>query len=171
MNKKINLSLSESLSILIPYFVTKIKEQSKSVWFIIAYLVFFQIVILGLPIVYSLMISLGIILVILGLSLFMEGLELGLMPFGEIIGSGLPKKAKLPIILIFSLLLGICATLAEPAIAVLKQAGAGIIPSEAPLLYSLLNDFTVQLVSCVGIGVGIAVLLGTCRFFMHLPRP
>ncbi|MFT6891529.1 MAG: hypothetical protein ACJASY_003585, partial [Halioglobus sp.] len=31
---------------------------------------------------------------------------------------------------------------AEPAIAVLKSAGAGVKPDQAPLLYSLLNDFS-----------------------------
>ena len=39
-------------------------------------------------------------------------------------------------------------------------------PSDAPLLYSLLNDFADQLVAVVGAGVGIAVLLGILRFFL-----
>ena len=89
---------------------------------------------------------------------------LGLMPFGEIIGAKLPRKSKLPVILGFSFLLGVGATFAEPAIAVLKAAGAGVIPSKAPLLYSLLNEFSDQLVYCVGAGVGVAVLLGVLRF-------
>jgi len=89
---------------------------------------------------------------------------LGLMPFGEIIGSKLPRKAKLPAILLFSFILGVGATFAEPAIEVLKQAGKGVSPDGAPLLYSLLNDFSGQLVMCVGMGVGVAVLLGVLRF-------
>ena len=119
---------------------------------------------LKLPIVFALTISFGVALVVAGLTFFMEGLELGLMPFGEIIGSVLPRKSKLPVIMLFSVLLGIGATLAEPAIFVLKQAGAGVKPDQAPLLYSLLNDFSGQLVACVGFGVGIAVLLGVVRF-------
>lgn len=161
---KLKLTLSKTLDILKPYVTTRFMEQVKGVWFIIFYLVVFQIVVLQLPVVYSVMISFGILAVILGLMFFMEGLMLGLMPFGEILGSQLPKKSKLPVILGFAFLLGLGATFAEPAIAVLKQAGAGVEPNQAPLLYSLLNDFSNQLVFCVGAGVGIAVLLGVLRF-------
>ena len=161
---KVKLGFKKTLNIITPYFLKKVIEQVKSVWFIIFYLILFQVLVLNLPIVYSLTISAGVGLVIFGLTFFMEGLELGLMPFGEIIGAVLPRKSKLPVIMIFSVLLGIGATLAEPAIFVLKAAGAGVKPDEAPLLYSLLNDFSNQLVACVGLGVGIAVLLGVMRF-------
>jgi hypothetical protein len=161
---KLKLSFGKMMDIIKPYVSNRFMEQVKGVWFIIFYLVAFQIVVLGLPIVYSLMISTGILIVIIGLMFFMEGLMLGLMPFGEIIGAKLPRKSKLPVILGFSFLLGVGATFAEPAIAVLKAAGAGVIPSKAPLLYSLLNEFSDQLVYCVGAGVGVAVLLGVLRF-------
>jgi hypothetical protein len=161
---KVKLGFKKSLSIVLPYLARKIVEQIKSLSFIIIYLVLFQILILNLPVVYSFMIAAGVALVIGGLTFFMEGLELGLMPFGEIIGSVLPRKSKLPVIMIFSVLLGIVATLAEPAIFVLKAAGSGVKPDEAPLLYSLLNDFSNQLIICVGFGVGLAVLLGVLRF-------
>ncbi len=161
---KVKLSLSGTLGILMPYVRERFMEQVKSVWFIIFYLVAFQILVLRLPIVYALMISAGVVIVILGLMFFMEGLMLGLMPFAEVIGSKLPQKSKLPVILLFAFLLGIGATFAEPAIAVLKHAGKGVTPTAAPLLYSLLNDFSNQLVFAVGTGVGIAVLLGVLRF-------
>jgi len=79
----------------------------------------------------------------------------------------LPDKAGLALILLFAFLIGLGATFAEPAIAVLRSAGAGVSPDEAPLLFSLLNDFSGQLVICVGIGVGIAVTLGVMRFFFN----
>lgn len=140
-------------------------DQVKSVWFIVAYLLVFQVLVLQLPIVYSLMICFGIFIVLAGLMMFMEGLRLGLMPLGEAIGSIFPHKSGIAVILGFAFLLGIGATFAEPAIAVLKAAGSGVSPSKAPLLYSLLNDFSGQLVTCVGVGVGFAVLLGVLRFF------
>jgi hypothetical protein len=173
-NKTDNAQLSESgtqlgtrntLRLLIPYFKRNFMEQLKSVWFIVAYLMVFQVLILQLPLVYSLMICFGIFIVMVGLMFFMEGLRLGLMPLGESIGSVFPHKSKMPTILGFAFLLGIGATFAEPAIAVLKAAGSGVSPDKAPLLYSLLNDFSGQLVMCVGIGVGFAVLLGVMRFF------
>ncbi len=124
----------------------------------------FQILILQLPIVYSLTIALGVFIVIIGLMFFLEGLMLGLMPLGELLGTKLPVKSSLAVILIFAFILGVGATFAEPAIAVLKAAGSGVDPGKAPLLYSLLNEFSGQLVMAVGIGVGIAVLLGVLRF-------
>jgi hypothetical protein len=153
------------MMILWRYFREKALEQVRTVWFIIAYLLFFQILVLHLPLVHSLTIALGVLIVIVGLTFFMEGLRLGLMPFGETIGAILPRNSRLPLIMGFAFLLGVGATFAEPAISVLKKAGGGVSPADAPLLHSLLNDFSGQLVAAVGVGVGIAVMLGIIRFF------
>lgn len=153
------------LAILWPYFRDNLAEQVRSVWFIVVYLALFQVLVLGMPIVYAAMIGAGIAIVAVGLMFFMEGLRLGLMPLGETIGAVLPRNSTLPLILVFAFLLGIGATFAEPAIAVLRQAGSGVRPGDAPLLYSLLNDFSGQLVTAVGVGVGLAVALGILRFF------
>ena len=164
-NQTVKLGFTGTMAILWPYIQDKFLEQIKAVWFIVAYLLFFQVVILGLPIVYSSMIAVGILVVVFGLMFFMEGLRIGLMPLGETLGAVLPRNSTLPLILLFAFLLGFGATFAEPAIAVLRAAGAGVRPTDAPLLYSLLNDFSGQLVACVGLGVGLAVALGVLRFF------
>ena len=91
---KLQLSLKQKLSIILSFSKDKVIEQIQCVWFIIMYLIVFQILVLGLPIVYSLMIAVGILIVIVGLAFFMEGLRLGLMPLGEILGSTLPRKKK-----------------------------------------------------------------------------
>ncbi|MDJ0652675.1 MAG: DUF1538 domain-containing protein [Xanthomonadales bacterium] len=159
------LSIADTARILFPYFAENFLEQVKSIWFIVVYLIAFQILVLGLPIVYAGMIGIGLLVVAVGLMFFMEGLRLGLMPLGEIIGAVLPRNSSLPIILTFAFILGVGATFAEPAISVLRAAGAGVRPDQAPLLYSLLNDFSGQLVASVGVGVGCAVALGVLRFF------
>lgn len=161
----VKLGARTTFAVLWPYLRERFTEQLKSIWFIIAYLAFFQIVVLQLPLMYGAMITVGIVTVAAGLMFFMEGLRLGLMPLGENIGTVLPRKAKLPVILLFALLIGIGATFAEPAISVLRAAGSGVDPERAPLLFSLLNDFAGQLVAAVGVGVGIAVVLGVMRFF------
>ncbi|MDH5719047.1 MAG: DUF1538 domain-containing protein [Spirochaetia bacterium] len=161
---KIKMTWKERLTILKPYLGDRIYEQIKNVWLIITYLILFQLIILRLPIVDSIMIAVGIAIVLFGLMLFMEGLTLGLMPFGETIGATLPQKAGLIIILSFAFMLGLGATFAEPAIATLQLAGRYIEPDSAPLLYSLLNEFAGQLVIAVGVGVGIAVIFGVLRF-------
>jgi len=162
---QVRVSTLDTIKIIWPYVAENFMNQVKSIWFIVAYLVFFQIAILQLPLVYTLTIAIGIFIVALGLMFFMEGLRLGLMPLGETIGAVLPRNAPLWGVLSFAFLLGIGATFAEPAIAVLRSAGAGVLPNQAPLLYSLLNDFADQLVTVVGIGVGVAVMLGVLRFY------
>ncbi len=96
--------------------------------------------------------------------IFMEGLKLGLMPFGEVIGNNLPKKSRLPVVLLIAFLLGIGVTFAEPAIGALKAVGSIVNVEKAPYLYTLLNNWTGTLVLVVGIGVGLAAVLGTLRF-------
>ena len=167
---KLQLSLQQKFSILLSFAKDKVVEQIQCVWFIIMYLVVFQILVLGLPIVYSLMIAVGILIVIVGLAFFMEGLRLGLMPLGETLGSTLPRKKILgipclPASLAFGFVLGAFATFAEPAIGVLRAAGSGVDPTAAPLLWTILNTGAAMLVNCVGVGVGIAVLLGVLRFY------
>ena len=127
------LGLKGTFNVLWPYIREKFLEQVKSIWFIIFYLCIFQILVLKLPVVYAAMIGVGIFIVALGLMFFMEGLRLGLMPFGETIGAVLPRNSKMPIILGFAFILGMGATFAEPAISVLKAAGAGVAASEAAL--------------------------------------
>ncbi|NND67070.1 MAG: DUF1538 domain-containing protein [Halioglobus sp.] len=166
---RFQLGWKDTLRVLWPYVKRNFMNQLSGIWFIVTYLIVFQLLVLQLPIGYALMIGVGILVVAVGLMFFMEGLRLGLMPLGEEIGSVLPRNSRMPVILVFAFLLGVGATFAEPAIAVLKSAGAGIQPGAAPLLYSLLNDFSGQLVACVGVGVGFAVVLGVLRFFYGWP--
>ncbi len=165
--QQVRLGPVETLRLLLPYVLRNLREQLRAIWFIVVYLLLFQILVLGLPVVHAAMIGIGIGIVALGLMFFMEGLRLGLMPLGETIGAVLPRHSSLGVILGFAFLLGLGATFAEPAIAVLRSAGAGVHPEQSPLLYSLLNDFSAQLVAVVGVGVGLAVVLGVLRFFLN----
>ncbi|KMQ52650.1 Permease of the major facilitator superfamily [Chitinispirillum alkaliphilum] len=113
-------------------------------------------------------VSAGIGLVIIGLMFFMEGLFLGIMPLGELLGVKLPRKSPLVYVLIFSFVLGLGATLAEPAIGILRAAGAAVKPWDAPLLFFILNRHPDYLVYAVGVGVGLAVVSGMLRFYYHL---
>lgn len=147
-----------------PYLQSKITEQLKAVLPLAVYLALFQILILRQSVADASIITGGLMAVVIGLMLFMEGLKLGLMPFGEVIGNKLPQKSSLPVVLLIAFLLGIGVTFAEPAIGALKAAGSNVSVSQAPYLYSLLNDWSGTLVLVVGIGVGLAAVLGTMRF-------
>ncbi len=147
-----------------PYFKVRLIDQIKAVFPLAIYLVLFQLIILRQSVTDSWIITAGLLSVIIGLMFFMEGLKVGLMPFGETIGNILPSKAKLPTVLLIAFLLGIGVTFAEPAIGALKAAGAIVNVEQAPYLYSLLNSWSDVLVLMVGMGVGLAAVLGTLRF-------
>lgn len=147
-----------------PYISERLWEQVKSVVPLTLYLALFQMLILRADINNAWMMSAGIVAVIVGLMLFMEGLKLGLMPFGETIGAVLPVKSPLPVVLTVVLLLGVGVTFAEPAIGALKAAGAIVDVQKAPYLWSMLNQWSEVLVLMVGLGVGFAAVLGTLRF-------
>jgi len=84
--EKIRLPFNEILKILKPYFSVRFMEQVKAVVPLAAYLALFQILFLQHLVEDSWIVTGGLFAVIVGLMLFMEGLALGLMPFGTVIG-------------------------------------------------------------------------------------
>jgi hypothetical protein len=160
----VRLTIPEVTRLIRPYITTRFMDQVKAVVPLAIYLALFQLLILNQVVEDSLVITGGLFAVIIGLMIFMEGLVRGLMPFGEIIGSTLPRKSPLPLVLFITLLLGIGVTFAEPAIGALQAAGQNISVERAPYLYALLNDWAGVLVLVVGASVGLAAVLGTVRF-------
>ncbi|MDC3343896.1 DUF1538 domain-containing protein [Pseudomonadales bacterium] len=164
VDKRLDISLQQSLALIGPYCFSRIMDQVKAVVPLAAYLTLFQILILRHPIDSALMLGGGLVAVIVGLAIFMEGLNTGLMPFGTIIGDNLPKKASMTVVLIIIGMLGVGVTFAEPAIGALQAFGSSVDVNSAPYLYELLNNWTLPLVLMVGAGVGLAAILGTVRF-------
>ncbi len=160
----IRTKIAETYGILAPYVSRLFMEQVKACLPIVLYLLLFLLVVFHGQLTNPLLFIPGIIFVLLGLMFFMEGLRLGLMPFAETIGNTLPKKATLYVLLGFTFLVGIGATLAEPAIGVLKSVGSSVDHARAPVLYDFLQNHTQTLVIMVAIGVGVATILGVLRF-------
>ena len=161
---EIRLTPAEGLRLIQPYVSRRFMDQLRAVVPLAVYLALFQLLILKQLVPDSMAITGGLFAVILGLMIFMEGLARGLMPLGKIIGSTLPRKSPLPLVLFITLLLGIGVTFAEPAIGALQAAGQNISVERAPYLYALLNDWADALVLVVGASVGLAAVLGTVRF-------
>ena len=164
IKKSIKLRGLDIYRLVQPYVSVRFIDQFKALMPLVVYLILFQIFILNQMIADSEIIIAGLIAVIIGLMFFMEGIKLGLMPFGEEIGNKLPKKVSLWVVLTIAFILGIGVTFAEPAIGALKAAGALVSVDKAPYLYILLNEYSNALVLIVGVGVGIAAVLGTVRF-------
>lgn len=165
--EKMRLGGMDVYKLLQPYLSVRFMDQAKAVVPLAAYLALFQLLVLNQSIQDSATLGLGLLAVMVGLMIFLEGLKLGLMPFGEIIGSKLPLKLPLVGVLFIAFLLGIGVTFAEPAIGALQVAGQIVDPKNAPYLYTLLNDRVDATVLVVGVGVGIAAVIGTMRFLYN----
>jgi hypothetical protein len=161
---KMKLGGGEVVKILQPYLSTRFMDQARAVVPLAIYLGLFQYLVLQTPVMDASIIAGGLLAVMVGLMMFMEGLKLGLMPFGEVIGNTLPRKLPLVGVLCIAFLLGVGVTFAEPAIGALQVAGSIVDPEKAPYLFTLLNDRSGSTVLLVGLGVGLAAVIGTVRF-------
>ena len=61
-NSRFRIGWRDTYRILAPYVQRNFTEQLKGIWFIVAYLALFQVLVLKLPIVYAAMIGVGIAL-------------------------------------------------------------------------------------------------------------
>mgnify|MGYP001080763009 FL=1 len=161
---RIKLNFSQVVELMAPYCGLRVLDQLKAVAPLAAYLMLFQLLVLRHPVDSALTLCFGLIAVVIGLAVFMEGLSTGLMPFGTIIGDNLPKKASMFVVLVIIGILGVGVTFAEPAIGALQAFGSSVDVTKAPYLFELLNNWALPLVLMVGAGVGLAAILGTVRF-------
>lgn len=132
---------------------------------------FFQIFVLRQPLPQVGDVIFGAILVVLGLMLFVEGLEMGLFPIGESMAYALAKKGSLFWLLLFSFTLGFSTTIAEPAlIAVAHEAArvsaeSGIIGNDE----ASMSSYSFGLRITVAVSVGCALILGVVRILKGWP--
>jgi hypothetical protein len=115
----------------------------------------------GAPLSYSLLTQfiIGGALLILGLGIFLIGADLGMVPFGHMVGSALTKKINLPLILGASFAIGFAITIAEPDVQVLANQVVGAAPS--------INRG--MLLFMIAAGVGFFLIVAMLRVVMRLP--
>ena len=91
---------------------------------IIAVVAFFQFAVLQQPFPNLQAVLTGLLFVMLGLALFIRGLEMALFPIGEAMAGAFARKGNLFWLMVFAFALGFGTTVAEPAlIAVADEAG------------------------------------------------
>jgi len=151
------------------YARSRLGAQARAVAFVVLYLVAAQVLVFKGRLLDPASAFVGIAATVVGLAFFLEGLFLGIMPLGERCGLRLPGRAGLGPIMAFALVLGVTASLAEPAIGILKLQGGAVSAWDAPLLYLLLNRGSGWLVVAVAVGVGLSVAVGMLRFLYRWP--
>ena len=118
----------------------------------------FTLVPLGFSLIMRFLI--GSILVIIGLTLFLFGVEIGITPMGSLTGSSLVKTNNLPVVLLCGFLLGFFISIAEPALMVLAQQVDFVTMGE-------ISSWLLLVV--VSIGLALLVSLGFLRVFLNIP--
>ncbi|MBS4007115.1 MAG: DUF1538 domain-containing protein [Clostridium sp.] len=142
----------------------KAKETLREVFFamlpVVVVVVILQLTLLHLPVEVLWRFFGGAAMVGGGLFLFLLGVQIGMLPMGELIGSALAGQGKLWLLIIFGFFIGFVVTVAEPDVRVLALqvdlASGGVI-SRSVLVYT------------IALGLGIFVALAMLRTIFNIP--
>jgi len=137
---------------------------------------FFQLAVIGRPLPEGLALGdllLGLVLVVVGLTLFIRGLEVGLFPLGETLARELAERGNAFWLFAFAFTLGFGTTIAEPALIAVAGKAARVV-GEAGVLdgwggADATARFALQLRIVVACSVGAAVVLGVWRILAGWP--
>ncbi len=114
-----------------------------------------------IPIGFNLLMKfiIGALFIILGLTIFLFGIEIGIQPIGSSMGAALTKKKNIWLIVLFGFLLGFLINIAEPDLQVLARQVNKVTG----------GSFShVSLVLGVSIGVGVFVMIGLLRIVFDI---
>ena len=102
----------------------------------------------------------GSLIIIIGLSIFLVGVDIGITPIGNIIGAKMTKTNKISIVIIAGLVLGFVISIAEPDLHILasqvEMVTSGIIGK-------------ISILVIVSIGIAVMLSLGLGRILYNIP--
>ena len=155
----------------LPAFLQALLGSFRDLLPILLVVTFFQLAVIRQPLPNLFDMLLGTLFVVIGLTLFVQGLELGLFPIGGSMAHAFARKGSVSWLLLFAFALGFGTTVAEPAlIAVAGEAAevaaeGGMIDNNplAKARYARGLRYTVAL------SVGIAIALGVLRIIRGWP--
>lgn len=134
---------------------------------LILFFIFFQMVYLKLPRHYVVNLFKGIVLAVAGLTLFLQGVHVGFLPVGSEMGEIMTGFERLWILIPVGFVLGVAATIAEPAVRILcynvEKASAGYL-GEMFMLITLSLGVGIF----VGLGMG-KIIYGISIYYILVP--
>ena len=116
-------------------------------------------------------VAVGLVCVVAGLTLFIQGLESGLFPLGEAIAQAFARKGSATALLAFAFCLGFGTTVAEPALIAIA-AEAAEVAAEAGAIADddeVRAAYAFELRMVVAVSVGTAIVLGVLRILKGWP--
>jgi len=138
---------------------------------IILVIAFFQFVVLRQPVHNMADIAVGLVFVILGLAVFIRGLEMALFPLGETLANAFTRKGSAPWLLIFAFGLGFGTTVAEPALIAVSEEAAEAMSAAGVILADAASEagYADRLRYTVAVSVGVAMVIGVFRILKGWP--
>lgn len=138
---------------------------------IIVVIGFFQLLVLKQPIPNLGQIVTGIIMVVIGLTLFIRGLDMGLFPLGESMAYAFARKGSVPWLFAFAFALGFGTTIAEPALIAVaaKAAEVAAVAKVIENTSAAMESYAFGLRLTVAFSVGFAIVVGVLRILRGWP--
>jgi len=151
--------------------ISPLWQSTRDLLPIIIVIAFFQLVVLQKPIPNMGQLLVGTGLVVLGLSLFVKGLEIGLFPIGESMAYAFARKGSVTWLLIFAFSLGFGTTIAEPALIAVadKAAEVAAIGHVIADTDAARSSYASGLRLTVAFSVGLAIVIGVLRILKGWP--
>ena len=156
---------------LLRQFSLSLLESARDLAAIIVVVVIFQLGVLRQPVPNILELLGGTLMVMIGLSLFVEGLKLGLFPIGENMAYDFARKGSVFWLLLFAFALGFGTTVAEPALIAVADEAAEV-AKRGGMIPDTLEEgerYATGLRYTVAISVGFAIVLGVFRIIKGWP--
>ncbi|MCO4799675.1 MAG: DUF1538 domain-containing protein [Colwelliaceae bacterium] len=138
---------------------------------IILVIAFFQFVVLQQPLPNLGDIFVGLVLVVLGLTFFIYGLEMGLFPIGESMAQSFARKGSIWWLLTFAFCLGFGTTVAEPSLIAVAKEAANVAANGGIIELSDVAqaEYANGLRFTVAFSVGLAIVVGVLRIIRGWP--
>ena len=136
---------------------------------IILVIAFFQIFVLQQPPENVFSLLTGTLFVVLGLTFFVYGLEMGLFPIGESMAHAFARKGSIFWLLTFAFALGFGTTVAEPALIAISEEASEVAADAGQIAATeeAMETYATGLRYTVALSVGIAIVIGVLRILMN----
>lgn len=140
---------------------------------VVVVILFFQVVVLQRPLTELAVLVEGALLVVVGLTLFVYGLELALFPVGESLAYALAERGSFLWLLAFAFVLGFGTTLAEPALTAVAMEASEVAAASGTIAGSenAKEHYRLWLRLTVAFSVGLALVLGVARIVIGWSLP
>ena len=138
---------------------------------IILVIAFFQIFVLQQPIEHIGTLIMGVFFVLLGLTFFIYGLNMGLFPIGETMAHAFASKGSIFWLMSFAFALGFGTTIAEPALIAVSNEAAELVSNAGHIGAGkeAMREYAAGLRFTVALSVGCAIMLGVLRILLNWP--